>query len=394
MRTVLGLLFVAVALTIVAAIHGYIWVRMIRDTGLPPQWRTVATVALIGLGVSVPVTMILSHTLPFRIARVVLFAPFCWMGLLLLVLTALVGWDLVQWAIALTWRAMGEGPLDPGRRQWLARVGAAAVTATALGGGALAVAGAARFPVVRRLEVALSKLPPGMDGFTIVQLSDLHLGITLGSAWLKRVVETTNALQPDLVAITGDLVDGTVRRVGLEVQPIAQLRARFGTYFVTGNHEYYAGVAAWLPVLEQYGIRVLRNEHVWIEKGEDRFVLVGVDDYNAGGMAPGHGPDLTRALAGVPSECETVLLAHQPRAVVEASRRDVGLVLSGHTHGGQIWPWHHLIRVQQPYRFGLHRHGARTQVHVTAGTGYWGPPMRLGTRGEIVVIVLRSERRG
>jgi predicted MPP superfamily phosphohydrolase len=173
------------------------------------------------------------------------------------------------------------------------------------------------------------------------------------------------------------------------IAPIAGLRARHGVYFVTGNHEYYSGVDAWLAELTRLGVRVLRNERVEIGGGDASFDLAGIDDWSSRGMAPGHGPDLPRALDGRDPARELVLLAHQPRAVHEAAARGVGLQLSGHTHGGQIWPWGFAVRLQQPYVLGLSREG-RTHIYVSPGTGYWGPPMRLGTRGEITRVILRA----
>jgi hypothetical protein len=229
-----------------------------------------------------------------------------------------------------------------------------------------------------------------MNGFTLVQLTDIHVGPTIGRAFIETIVARTNALNPDLIAITGDLVDGTVEELRDSVAPLAQLRARHGVYFVTGNHEYFSGAAPWIAELTRLGIRCLRNERVSIGAGADSFELAGVDDRSgARSGEPGHGEDLDKALAALDPEREVVLLAHQPKSVFGAARFGVGLQISGHTHGGQIWPWNYLVRLQQPYIVGFAREG-RTQLYVSPGTGYWGPPMRLGTHGEITKITLRS----
>jgi len=208
---------------------------------------------------------------------------------------------------------------------------------------------------------------------------------------VEDIVERTNALAPDIIAITGDLVDGSVASLWDAVAPLQKLRARYGVFFVTGNHEYFSGVGPWMEALGRLGIRVLGNERVSIGTGADGFDLAGVHDYSAARIAPEHRSDVAAALAGRDPGREVILLAHQPKSVVEASKLGVGLQLSGHTHGGQLWPFTFFVRLAQPYVVGLHRHGD-TQIYVSPGTGFWGPPMRLGTRSEITRITLSSAR--
>ena len=240
----------------------------------------------------------------------------------------------------------------------------------------------------------MRRLPHGMSGYTIVQLSDVHVGPTIGLDFIEQLVATTNALSPDLVVITGDLVDGSVQELGALVAPLAKLRARDGVYFVTGNHEYYSGADSWIKQLKALGVRVLRNERVAIraashdgsQNGEG-FDLAGVDDWTAHTFGNGHGMDLDRALSGRDQERVLVLLAHQPKAIFQAARAGVDLQLSGHTHGGQLFPFNFLVRLQQPYVDGLHAHGD-TLIYVSRGTGYWGPPMRVGAPAEVTHLEL------
>jgi predicted MPP superfamily phosphohydrolase len=250
---------------------------------------------------------------------------------------------------------------------------------------------AATGPVaVRRLAVTLPRLPRRLDGLTVVQLTDIHLGPTIGRAFIESIVARTNALVPDVIAITGDLIDGTVAELADAVAPLAELRARHGVYFVTGNHEYFSGATPWIAELTRLGVRCLRNERVSIGDGDASFDLAGVDDHSgARSGEAGHGENLDKALANLDPAREVVLLAHQPRSVFAASRFGVGLQISGHTHGGQIWPFSYLVRLQQPFIAGLHQH-RDTQIYVSRGTGYWGPPMRLGAPAEITQIVLRA----
>jgi hypothetical protein len=242
---------------------------------------------------------------------------------------------------------------------------------------------------VRDVKVPLAKLHKSAHGTTLVQLTDVHIGPTIGREFIADLVARVNALSADVVVITGDLVDGSVSQLREAVAPLGQIKARHGVYFVTGNHEYYAGAEQWITELGRLGIRVLRNERVTIGSGEAAFDLAGVDDYSARGQAPGHGPDLRAALADRDETRALVLLAHQPRAVWEASEHGVCLQLSGHTHGGQIWPFYYLVKLQQPFIRGLHKVGD-TLLYVSCGTGYWGPPMRFRAPAEVTRIVLEA----
>jgi len=378
------IVFLVIALSLIGGLHYYFWARLVRDTALPAPWRQVATVGLALLGLSIPATMILwrSHH-PLR--NTLAWPAFVWMGMLLILTLVVLGTDVVRLLVH-----AGGGARDPERRLLLARVlGAAAATLSA-GLGALALREGTRRVRVHEVEVTLPRLPKALDGFTIVQLTDIHVGgQTLHRAFIEEMVATTNSLAADVVAITGDLVDGSVDELREQVAPLAGLKSRQGVYFVTGNHEYYAGVNEWLAHLPTLGVRVLRNERVAVGDGTHTFDLAGVDDWSARGM-PGHGPDLARAVEGRDAARELVLLAHQPRAIHEAAKHGVGLQLSGHTHGGQIWPWNFAVKLQQPYVAGLARHNKDTQLYVSRGTGYWGPPMRLGAPAEITRIRLRA----
>jgi predicted MPP superfamily phosphohydrolase len=376
------LTFAAVALSIVGGLHYYFWARLIRDTALPSPYRQLATSALILLALSMPAAFVLSRA---GLGRALAWPAFLWMGLMWLLFVTLVASDVARLFASVA------GPNDPERRLALSRALGALAAAVAAGAGAAAVRGAVGPVKVEELEIAIARLPRNFDGFTIVQLSDIHVGPTIGRAFIEHLVARTNALRPDLVAITGDLVDGSVAELADAIAPLKNLIARHGVYFVTGNHEYYAGVDEWLDELTRLGIRVLRNERVSIAGDDGAAIdLAGVDDFHSRGFAPGHGADLPRALADRDPSRPVVLLAHQPRAVHEAARHGVDLQLSGHTHGGQIWPFHWMVRLQQPYIAGLVREGP-TLLYVSRGTGYWGPPMRLGAPAEITRLVLRAK---
>ncbi len=244
-------------------------------------------------------------------------------------------------------------------------------------------------PRIVDVTIALDRLPPSLSGFTIAQITDVHIGPTVGAGFVREVVDQVNALDADLIAITGDLVDGRAATYAAAAEPLAELRARHGIFYVTGNHEYYWGVDAWLPIFRDLGLQVMRNRRVAIERAGASFDLAGIDDHEAQRWR-GHGPDLAAALDGRDPARAVVLLAHQPRQVKVSRRLGVDLQLSGHTHGGQIWPWHGAVRIQQGGLIAGHYRFGATQLYVSRGTGYWGPPVRLGAPAEITRIELRS----
>ncbi len=281
---------------------------------------------------------------------------------------------------------------NPSRRLFLARSLAVTAGAVALGTAGTGAYFANSAPVVRRVPVTLAGLDPALDGLRIVTFSDGHLSATYGGRRFERLVEMVNEQRPDVVAIVGDLVDGDVSELREEVAPLADLVSEQGVFFVTGNHEYFVDTQQWMRHLPTLGVDVLRNERVAIRRGAAFFDLAGIDDRTAAASGvPGHGADLDAALDGRDETNPVVLLAHQPVLVEQASSAGVDLQLSGHTHAGQLWPFDYAIRLDQPSVEGLSRHGG-TPLSVTAGAGYWGPPMRIGARPEVTVVELRAPR--
>lgn len=240
--------------------------------------------------------------------------------------------------------------------------------------------------VVER-DIAISNLPSALVGFSIVQLSDIHVGPTIKQGYIDAMVKRANGLSADLIVITGDLVDGSVAELAEDIAPLAQLRARHGVYVVTGNHEYYAGADSWIAEFQRLGMMVLLNRHVQLEQGGASLVLAGIADYSAELFRPSHRSDPIAAFAGAPTDVPRILLAHQPRSAKAARDAGCDLQLSGHTHGGQFWPWMHFVRWQQPWVAGLQRVGDM-QIYISRGTGYWGPPLRFGAPSEITRIRL------
>jgi uncharacterized protein len=390
------LLFFGIALAVVGGMHFYIWTRLVRDTDVAEPWRRLLTVGIVAAAVAIPVSFFVMRARAGALADGFVFAAMTWMGVAFLLLSALVVVDVVRLAVSgvsglLDWlRHAPEAPADPGRRLLVARAVAGGAVLAAGGATAFAVRTALDDPEIHEVPVKVARLPRALSGLSIAQITDLHVGRTIGEEEVRRVVAATNRLRPDVVAITGDLVDGSVRMLERAVAPLAELRARHGVYFVTGNHEYYSGAPAWVAHLERLGIRVLRNERVVVGDAGASIDLAGIDDWRSAGLAPGHGPDLRAALAGRDPDRALVLLAHQPRGVEEAAAAGVGLQVSGHTHGGQIFPFTLATALVYPYLHGLYaiRGGDGSQIFVSRGTGYWGPPMRLGSPPEIARLVL------
>lgn len=387
------LVFLSVVLLIMGTVHGYLFHRLVVATALPHPWPWILGMAGIGLVLSIPLSFMASRRLDRSLARFFVVPVYVWLGFVFQTFFLILLLDLM--------RVVGGGILDlaaaAGLFSWTEPEGSwwRWTVASAVGITSMATLfgiwwGLTR-RVVNRIDVPIAKLPPELDGFTILQISDVHLDLVHGKSWLEKMVEEANALGADLVAITGDLAEGTVAQYGEDAEAVAALDAPHGVYFVTGNHEYFHDLEGWMAYLEARGVQVLRNQRVEVESGDVGFDLAGVDDHDGSRIAPGHGPDLEKALEGRDPDRALVLLAHQPRIIHQADQRGVDLVLSGHTHGGQIWPFSYLVYLQQPYVRGLIRHG-NTYLYVSSGTGFWGPPMRLGTTAEMTLIALRSRK--
>ncbi|MGY6026590.1 metallophosphoesterase [Streptomyces spinosirectus] len=304
-------------------------------------------------------------------------------------------WVLFTWSVllgvllrlALTVAGVGESQ-DRARTVTWAVLGVAGVLL------AWGYAEARRVPRVRRLDVQLPRLGAGLDGLRVVLITDTHYGPLGRARWSARVCERVNTLEADLVCHTGDIADGTAERRRAQAAPLATVQATRARVYVTGNHEYYSEAQGWVDLMDKLGWEPLRNRHLLLDRGGDTLVVAGVDDVTAesSGLA-GHRAHLEGALNGADPDLPVLLLAHQPKFVDRAAADGIDLQLSGHTHGGQIWPFHHLVRIDQPVVSGLSRHGTRTVLYTSRGTGFWGPPFRVFAPSEITLLVLRSPHR-
>ena len=301
-----------------------------------------------------------------------------------------VVWVLFTWAIlgnvlGLILALSGVG--DPLRSRIVTAVVAAVALVLLIWG----YAEARRVPRVRRVGVTLPRLGAGLDGLRLVLLTDTHYGPIDRARWSRRVTEVVNSLDADVVAHTGDIADGEVAQRREQAAPLADVRARLARVYVTGNHEYFSGAQRWVEHMASLGWEALHNRHIEVSRGGATLVIAGVDDRTAAGSGvPGHHADHAAALAGADPDLPVLLLAHQPQQVAGAVQHGIDLQISGHTHGGQIWPFHYLVRLDQPVLQGLTRHGARTQLYTSRGTGFWGPPFRIFAPSEITLLTLHG----
>lgn len=356
--------------------HTYLYRRFVRDTVTRRRARRIGAALFALAGLALLIGMPLARWLPRSAGEWLGLLVFTWMGVVALTVPLLAAIDLLRVAWTRL-RRRADAPLDPQRRLALSRGVAAATAIGATLTTATAVEAAIGPPDLRALTVPTNRF----GGLRVVQVTDIHVGPTIGRRFVEDMVARINAQRPDLVVITGDLVDGTVARLGEHTAPLGDIQSRLGTYFVTGNHEYYSGVDPWCEELRRLGITVLRNQRVTLSHEGTDFDLIGVDDWRGD-------YDIAAATQGRDPARPAILLSHQPKAIHDAARHGIDLVLAGHTHGGQLWPFRFVVQMIQPYVKGLHQHTERTWIYVHPGTGYWGPPMRLAVPAEIAVITV------
>jgi predicted MPP superfamily phosphohydrolase len=390
-KTLSFMLFFSIVTIVVGSIHYYFWIKLIKNTGMPQLWKSIGISVLVVLLLYLLTAMLLSQYLSTKYSQPLLWIAYLWMGIMMLLFITLLFTDLIKVILYFysKFTISNEFAVDIERRQFISGLLALGSSAIVLIASGISVINYYSKPFVNKIQITLSGLPKIFNGFKIVQISDLHIGQLMTRSKLEEIVQQVNSLEPDLIAITGDLVDGSIKLLSNEVKPIMHLKAKKGIFFVTGNHEYYSGVENWISEIEKFGIRVLSNENIEINDGNDSFYIAGVNDHEAKRFGEKHAADFNKTLSGLDKNRKVILLAHQPIAVREAAEYGVDLVLSGHTHGGQIWPFNYLVYFQQPYIKGFYAY-KKTKLFVNQGTGCWGPPMRLGTKNEITEVTLYS----
>ncbi|RAV18446.1 metallophosphoesterase [Mycolicibacterium sp. GF69] len=386
-------MFIVVLGAVLALMHVYLWKRLIKDTTRPGRVRWALTAALLVLAGLLIGALMLPWAVGPAGAGWFAWPGYVWFGVAAYLVLILLTLEPVRLALRRWVRGKPESLEEPAagstelsRRLFLARASAVAAGAASVGLVGVGTATALGPPDLLRVPVRLRNLDPAFRGFRIAVVSDIHLGPLMGRAHTERIVAMINEAAPDLVAIVGDVVDGTVAELGSAAAPLGDLVAREGSFFVTGNHEYFVDdTLEWLRKMERLGIQPLRNENTLIRRGGAVVNLAGVNDL--AGKRHSDGPDFDRALSGRSPAGPTVLLAHQPVLIDEAAARGVDLQLSGHTHGGQMWPFHYAVRAVQPSLAGLTAVDG-TQLYVTRGAGFWGPPVRIGAPPDVTVLSL------
>jgi len=392
--------FLIVGFIVLLSLHSYIGLRLISAFTFSPGLKILYW-GVFGIMFLSPFFAMISRFSGFGKSWEIILGwiGFSWLGFMsiifLLILFRDIGWG-VGAGINKTYQFFNknypntetmEEPVDQQRRQFIIQSINLGIVGLAVAGTGYGFWEARRKSEIVNIDVPLRNLPDEFDGFRIVQFSDLHVGPTIKNSFVKTVTRQIQELKGDMIVFTGDLVDGTVENLNADVEPLGDLQAPFGKFFVTGNHEYYSGVLPWCDKARQLGFDVLNNENRIIQKGNDKIVLAGVTDVSGGGFIPEHKSDPEKAIQGIKNDSLKILLAHQPRSITEAAKVGYHLQLSGHTHGGQLIPWQFLTRLAQPYMSGLHKHD-NTWIYVNQGTGYWGPPLRIGARSEITVLRL------
>ncbi|MGH3545136.1 MAG: metallophosphoesterase [Mycobacteriales bacterium] len=408
------MIFLLAATLVLAAIHTYLWYRLCASTCAHLTWlrRTGAWVltGLAGLAIAAILAPRIDG-LPLLLRRVLQWPGYLWIALVFYLVLWLLATELLRLLLRVILRrrcrsrtpgdaaeatttrpedGTSASPADPDRRVVLSRS-----MAVLAGVGAVSTVGYGAAKAfgdldVTHVPITLTKLSSALDGFRIGMVADIHIGAYVGHSRVAQIVRIINNQQVDLVVIVGDLIEGSVAELGSAATPLRRLRSKHGTFFVTGNHEYYSGVEQWLEYLPTLGITVLGNQRVPIERDGASFELAGVNDISASMMIYGrNGSDLNRALVGRDRSRPLVLLAHQPVMFDEAAQAGVDLQLSGHTHGGQLAPFGLLVKAQQGVISGYKRRGD-SQLYVTRGAGFWGPPVRVGASPEITIVQLRA----
>ena len=396
--------FILIFSSILGLMYGYVGWRIMVPAELTPPWNVAVWGLIFLFWLAIPLRFVfwfsridsewVDRMARFGYAGLALFSI-----LFVLFITRDILWLIYllgDKGISIARELLGAEPvtvaaMNPERRRFIINmVNAGIVGFTGLYTGWGFYTARSRFRI-KNIDFRIKNLPEEFDGFSILQISDIHVGPTIKRDFVRRIVSRVDGIKPDLIALTGDLADGSVRNLAEDVAPLKELEAPHGKYFVTGNHEYYSGVKPWVEHIgNELGFRVLNNEHILISRGKKQIVLAGVTDIESIRMDPENATDPIKAIEGTPDGLYKILLAHQPKSVFKAAEAGFDLQISGHTHGGQFYPWNYIVALQQPFLKGVHKYKGM-HIYVCTGVGYWGPPIRIGVPPQISLITLHRE---
>ena len=385
-------MFFIIAIGMLWLIHGYVAWRIIPTLGISSSQTNLAytTVFILSLLPIIPIALRMSGNESKLIDRLS-FLGYTSLGFFTLSFFIFFAKDMVLQLLTLFSHLINEdNPFDNSKRDFIKK--SINISLITLSGSATVYGfySARKGPFIIKHDIYLKNLPDAFENFSIAQISDLHVGPTIKRPYLEHVLEKISRLNPDLIAVTGDLVDGSVKYLKSELQPLKDMTPSYGTFFVTGNHEYYSGVDQWLDETDRLGMKNLVNSNELISKAGAQIAIAGITDLRAHQINPAHRSDPELALRSVPDDITKIVLAHQPNSIHSVHETGADLQLSGHTHGGQFWPFTYPVKMTNRYIAGLHDHQG-TQIYVNRGTGYWGPPLRIGVPAEITLIRLKKK---
>ena len=385
-------MFFIIAIGVLWLMHGYVAWRIIPTLGISSSQTILAYTAVFILSLLpiIPIVLRMSGN-ESKLIDKFSFVGYTSLGFFTLSFFIFVAKDLVFQLIALFGHIINEdNPFDNSKRDFIKK--SISISMITLAGSATVYGfySARKGPFIIKHDIYIKNLPEAFENFSIVQISDLHVGPTIKRPYVEDVLEKISHLNPDLIAVTGDLVDGSVKYLKSDLQPLKDMIAPYGTFFVTGNHEYYSGVDQWLDETDRLGMKNLINTNEIISKSGDEIAIAGITDLNAHQINLSHRSDPELALASLPKDIIKIVLAHQPNSIHAVHKVGADLQLSGHTHGGQFWPFTYPVKLASTYIAGYYDHFG-TQIYVNRGTGYWGPPLRIGVPAEITLIRLKKK---
>ena len=385
-------MFFIIAIGMLWIMHGYVAWRFIPALGFSSSQTILAYTAVFILSLLpiLPIALRMSGN-ESKLIDKFSFVGYTSLGFFTLSFFIFVAKDLVLQLIALLGHIIDEdNPFDNSKRDFIKK--SISISMITLAGSATVYGfySARKGPFIIKHDIYIKNLPEAYENFSIAQISDLHVGPTIKRPYVEDVLEKISHLNPDFIAVTGDLVDGSVKYLKSELQPLKDMTPPYGTFFVTGNHEYYSGVDQWLDETDRLGMKNLINTNEIISKSGDEIAIAGITDLNAHQINLSHRSDPELALASLPKDIIKIVLAHQPNSIHAVHKVGADLQLSGHTHGGQFWPFTYPVKLASTYIAGYYDHFG-TQIYVNRGTGYWGPPLRIGVPAEITLIRLKKK---